>query len=97
MHARSEREGGAESSFVSTGRLPPPELVGALVAEAHDRYEGNTEGETSRVYRNRSSAGELERRGRIYCEPSEALRGQLAARFLSRRLGLDLFASKPAG
>lgn len=50
-HARAQqREGGAESSFVSTGRLPPPELVGALVAEAHGRYEGNTEGETSRVY-----------------------------------------------
>jgi glutaminase len=36
--------------YVSTGRLPPEELVGALVAEAHERFKSNTEGENSTVY-----------------------------------------------
>ena len=31
-------DAGAESPFVSTGHLPPSELVQALVAEAHERY-----------------------------------------------------------
>ena len=40
----------AEASLVSTGNLPSPELVRALVAEAYDRYKSNNEGENSRVY-----------------------------------------------
>jgi len=36
--------------YVSTGALPPTERVRALVAEAYDRYRGNTRGETSKVY-----------------------------------------------
>jgi glutaminase len=35
---------------VSTGRLPPVESVRALVAEAHERFRGNTDGENSTVY-----------------------------------------------
>jgi hypothetical protein len=38
------------SSYVSTGHLPTPELVTALMAEAHTRYKSNTEGENSQVY-----------------------------------------------
>jgi glutaminase len=41
---------GVDSDFVSTGQLPVPEQVQALVAEAHTRYRSNNEGETSRVY-----------------------------------------------
>lgn len=36
--------------YVSTGHLPPPALVRTLVAEAHERYTSNSEGENSRVY-----------------------------------------------
>jgi glutaminase len=39
-----------EFPFVSTGHLPTPETVAALVAEAHARYKSNTEGENSQVY-----------------------------------------------
>ena len=38
------------SVFVSTGQLPRPELVRALVDDAHERFRANTEGETSPVY-----------------------------------------------
>ncbi len=41
---------GAGSQYVSTGHLPPPDLVKALVAEAHERFKSNTEGENSTVY-----------------------------------------------
>jgi glutaminase len=36
--------------FLSTGRLPSPELVQALVAEAHELHRANAEGANSRVY-----------------------------------------------
>ncbi len=35
---------------VSTGRLPPPELVTTLVAEAHERFKSDTQGQNSTVY-----------------------------------------------
>lgn len=35
---------------ISTGRLPPPEVVLALVAEAHERFKKNTDGQNSQVY-----------------------------------------------
>ena len=41
---------GAESPFVSTGRLPSPELVQQLVEEARERYRTNTDGAASEVY-----------------------------------------------
>jgi glutaminase len=41
---------GAKDDFVSTGRLPSPEQVQALVDAAHERFAGNAEGEVSRVY-----------------------------------------------
>jgi glutaminase len=44
------REINEGAAFVSTGRLPSPELVRKLVAEAHERFTSNTEGENSRVY-----------------------------------------------
>jgi glutaminase len=41
---------GDENDFVSTGSLPSPEQVQALVHAAHKRFAGNTEGDVSRVY-----------------------------------------------
>ena len=38
------------ASYVSTGHLPPPELAKTLIAEAHERYKSNTEGQNSQVY-----------------------------------------------
>ena len=37
-------------AFVSTGQLPTPELVIALVTEAHQRFKSNSEGSNSSVY-----------------------------------------------
>jgi glutaminase len=39
-----------ESSYVSTGHLPSPEQVRALVKEAHQRFKKNNEGANSDVY-----------------------------------------------
>ena len=50
MRAQADSDAGAGSSFVSTGHLPSPDLVTALVAEAHARYNSNSEGENSQVY-----------------------------------------------
>ena len=40
----------AADSYVSTGHLPPEGRVNALVAEAHERFRANTDGEVSKVY-----------------------------------------------
>jgi len=50
MNTQLKLEERAQSSYVSTGRLPSPELVTALVSEAHARFKSNTEGENSQVY-----------------------------------------------
>ena len=50
MNTQLKLDDGAQSSYVSTGRLPSPELVTALVDEAYARYRSNTEGENSQVY-----------------------------------------------
>ncbi|RYZ31873.1 MAG: glutaminase, partial [Myxococcaceae bacterium] len=39
-----------EPPFISTGQLPSEERVRALVDEAHQRHQGNTEGQCSQVY-----------------------------------------------
>jgi glutaminase len=36
--------------YVSTGHLPPPDRVRALVAEAYERFKANAEGQNSQVY-----------------------------------------------
>jgi glutaminase len=43
-------DGAAEPRYVSTGTLPPAELVEALVAEAHTRFAGVFDGANSTVY-----------------------------------------------
>jgi glutaminase len=50
MQKQSQSDGGLEFPFVSTGHLPTVELVKVLVAEAHERYKSNTDGENSQVY-----------------------------------------------
>jgi glutaminase len=39
-----------DTVYVSTGRLPRPEVVQALVTEAHERFQSSNEGENSPVY-----------------------------------------------
>jgi glutaminase len=50
METRSEHSAAGRYHHVSTGRLPSPELVSSLVAEAHALYKSNTEGANSQVY-----------------------------------------------
>jgi glutaminase len=40
----------AQAPYVSTGRLPAADVVSALVSEARDRFEKNTDGQVSDVY-----------------------------------------------
>lgn len=94
----------SRSTHVSTGSLPPSELVQAAVAEAYERYRTNADGAVSDVYPALSrmvtvSSG----KGGLgtFAPPLDAtgnsVKGGLVAAFLSRRLGLDLFASEPTG
>src|SRR6201996_8196681 len=39
-----------EASYVSTGRLPSPQIVRALVSDAHERFGNNRDGHVSEVY-----------------------------------------------
>jgi glutaminase len=50
MRARTRAAEAATRPYVSTGHLPPPERVRALVAEAHARFKRNADGENSKVY-----------------------------------------------
>lgn len=43
-------DAGQQPGFVSTGRLPPPDLVRELMVEAYERYRSNTEGRNAQVY-----------------------------------------------
>jgi glutaminase len=50
MDTRHQSDEAAQSAFVSTGHLPPPELVRTLVTQAYERYKSNADGENSQVY-----------------------------------------------
>jgi hypothetical protein len=50
MSGRRELVEGTGSRFVSTGQLPPLDMVGVLVSEAYERYRSNTEGSNAQVY-----------------------------------------------
>src|SRR6202161_1966428 len=39
-----------ETPYVSTGRLPSPDIVRALVSDAHERFGSNKDGAVSDVY-----------------------------------------------
>jgi glutaminase len=49
MPSRSKTEI-APGAYVSTGQLPSPERVRALVKDAYERFKSNTDGENSKVY-----------------------------------------------
>jgi glutaminase len=40
----------ATTPYISTGHLPPPEMVTALVSEAYERFKSDTAGANSQVY-----------------------------------------------
>jgi glutaminase len=50
MHTQVGLDAAAVHSYVSTGRLPSPEQIRTLVAEAYERYRVNGEGQNSQVY-----------------------------------------------
>ncbi len=50
MQAQRQGIENLDTPFVSTGDLPTPEMVTALVAEAHARFKSNADGENSQVY-----------------------------------------------
>jgi glutaminase len=50
MQERRQGVDSLDSAFVSTGSLPPPEMITALVGEAHARFKSSTGGENSQVY-----------------------------------------------
>jgi glutaminase len=47
---RTKNRKAVDRDFVSTGRLPSPEHVQALVKEAHRRFKSNSEGKNADVY-----------------------------------------------
>ena len=50
MHTRLDLETAAGPAYVSTGRLPSPAAVRALVEEAYERYKATGDGQNSQVY-----------------------------------------------
>lgn len=50
MNAQNQPSENHLSPYVSTGHLPPPEQVKALVTEAYSRFKSDVEGENSQVY-----------------------------------------------
>lgn len=50
MKKRSPNGSAAGAAYVSTGTLPLPEQIRALVAEAHQQFKSDKEGENSQVY-----------------------------------------------
>ena len=50
MSTRPQSDNATGAPYVSTGQLPSPDVVKALVAEAYERFKSNTEGRNSQVY-----------------------------------------------
>lgn len=50
MSTRQQTRERTEASYVSTGDLPPPDVVEMLLAEAHARFASNEDGQNSNVY-----------------------------------------------
>lgn len=50
MGASPQEGPGSGSQYISTGHLPPADSITTLVAEAHQRFNANTEGTNSQVY-----------------------------------------------
>ena len=50
MGTQVESREGTGHGYVSTGHLPPPEVVKTLMAEAYERFKSNAGGRNSDVY-----------------------------------------------
>jgi glutaminase len=50
MSSQSGVRAAVDDQYISTGHLPSPEQIKALVAEAHTRFKSNTDGKNSQVY-----------------------------------------------
>jgi glutaminase len=50
VSSRLSADATAEAPYVSTGRLPSPEIVKALVSDAHKRFGSNRDGTVSETY-----------------------------------------------
>lgn len=50
MSSQSGGRAAADDQYISTGHLPSPEQIKALVAEAHARFKSDTDGKNSQVY-----------------------------------------------
>ena len=50
MKTQVESREQTRHGYVSTGRLPSPEMVKALVCEAHERFKSSSEGRNSDIY-----------------------------------------------
>ena len=90
--------------FVSTGALPSPGDVQALVVEAHDRFRSDMRGARSGksgigggIVTVSPGKGGLGTFAPLLDQAGNSIKGQLVARFLADRLGLDLFVSAPEG
>jgi glutaminase len=50
MNMQASDDAAVGTPYVSTGRLPPPDSVSDLVAQAYERYKSNADGQNSQVY-----------------------------------------------
>ena len=50
MSSDVSTDASVEPRFVSTGRLPSPDVIKALVSEAHERFRSNRDGRVSDIY-----------------------------------------------
>ena len=50
MKSDAQVDAAAAPPYVSTGHLPPPERVRALVAAAYERFKSNEDGKNADVY-----------------------------------------------
>jgi hypothetical protein len=50
MQSSAPIEGWPEEPYISTGHLPPAELVQKLIPQAQAKFRSNNEGENSQVY-----------------------------------------------
>jgi glutaminase len=56
METVSQRD--RPDSYISTGHLPPPDQIAALVEEAYEKFKSNREGQRSSVYPSLAAARE---------------------------------------
>jgi glutaminase len=50
MRTRPDLDAAASLAYVSTGHLPTPDQVRALVMEVYERYKTDADGQKSQVY-----------------------------------------------